>query len=58
MLNKTQLITGSSKIIFSENLAEKTAVFGKKTYFLVPHFLNVQLYLTPLEHYPFLASFL
>ena len=44
MLNKTHLITGSSKIISSENLAEKT-------YFLVPHFLYTQLYLTPLEHF-------
>ena len=31
ILSKTHLITGSSVIIYSENLAEKTAVFGKKT---------------------------
>ena len=30
IFNKTHLITGSSKIISSENLAEKTAVFGRK----------------------------
>ena len=54
----THLITGSSKIISSENLAEKTAVFGRKIYFLVPQFLYTQLYLTPLEHYPFLASYI
>ena len=28
-LNKTHLITGSSNITSSENLAEKTAVFGR-----------------------------
>ena len=44
ILNKTHLLTGSSKIIPSENLTEKT-------FFLVPHFLYTQLYLTPLEHY-------
>ena len=30
MLNKTHLITGSSNIISSENLAEKITVFGRK----------------------------
>ena len=48
MLNKTHLITGWSKIISSENLAKKI---------LVPHFLYTQLYLTPLEQCPFLASY-
>ena len=56
ILNKIHLITGSSKIISSENLAEKRPFSAGKTYFLVPHFLSTQLYLTPLEHYPFLAS--
>ena len=42
ILNKTHLITGSSKIISSENLAEKTAIF--KHTFLVPHFLYTQLF--------------
>ena len=46
MLNTTQLITGPSNIVSSENLAEKTAVFGRK---------NKQ-NLTPLEYYPILAS--
>ena len=46
ILNKTHLITGSSNIISSENIAERTAVFRRKS----------KLNLTPLEHYPILAS--
>ena len=56
ILNKTLLITSSSKNISSENLGQKTAFFGKKNILLVPCFLYTQLYLTLLEQYPFLAS--
>ena len=57
MLNKTHLIKGSSKIISSENLAKKQLFSAEKTYFLFPHFLYTQLFLTPLEHYPFLLVY-
>ena len=56
ILNKTHLITGSPKIISSENLAEKTAIFGRKNIPFDSSLSLTQLYLTPLEHYPFLAS--
>ena len=39
ILNKTHLITGSEKIISSENLTEKLAIFGKKHNFWISHFL-------------------
>ena len=44
ILNKTHLITGSSKIISSENLVEKMAVFGRKNIlfgFLVPLYTTI-----------------
>ena len=50
MLNKTHLITGSSNIISSENLAEKS----QWTFW---NFLSIEINLTTLEHDPFLASF-
>ena len=64
-LNKTHLITGSSIITSSENLAEKTAVFGRINGRLFLGTKNSRLFLefplyttkiTPLEHYPILAS--
>ena len=56
-LNKTNLITGSSNITSSENLAEKTAVrFSEKKQSTFWNFLCIQLNITPLEHYPILAS--
>ena len=55
LLNKTHLVTVSSNITSSENLAENTAVFSrKKINFL--EFLYIQLSITPLEHFPILAS--
>ena len=64
-LNKTHLITGSSIITSSEYLAEKTAVFGRingrlffarKNSRLFGISSIIQLNITPLEHYPILAS--
>ena len=48
ILNKTHLISGSSNITSSENLAEKRWNFWNSFY--------IQLNLTPLEHYPILDS--
>ena len=46
MLNKTHLITGSYKIIYSENLAEKTDFGISSIYNLI----------NPMEHYSILVS--
>ena len=54
LLNRTQLITGSSNITSIENLAEITALFGIKMVDFLEFIL--QLNITPLEHYPILAS--
>ena len=56
ILNKTHLITGSSNIIFSVNLANKRPLSAEETEFLAFP-LNIYNYLTTMEYYPILDNF-